>query len=106
KCKYSDVVLRRLKKAIEILKRAPIFCEYVNDFSISDIETIIERHIIENNIQECAFDYIQMTPKLSRTMASAFGNHLREDQILHQFSSSLKILAEKYDIFIASSTQD
>ncbi|MDW4547485.1 DnaB-like helicase C-terminal domain-containing protein [Bacillus subtilis] len=103
--KYSEVVLRRLKKAIEILKRAPIFCEYVNDFSISDIETIIERHIIENNIQECAFDYIQMTPKLSRTMASAFGNHLREDQILHQFSSSLKILAEKYDIFIASSTQ-
>jgi replicative DNA helicase len=103
--RYSEKVLERLKVAIEILKRAPIYCVYVDDFSIADIEMIIERHIIEYNVKFVAFDYIQMTPKLSRTMANAFGSNLREDQILVQFSAALKILANKYNIFIESSTQ-
>lgn len=103
--RYSYKVRERLKKAIEILKRAPIYCVYVDDFSIADIEMIIERHIIEHNVQYVAFDYIQMTPKLARTMANAFGLNLREDQILVQFSAALKILANKYDVFIESSTQ-
>ncbi|PHE70563.1 DnaB-like helicase C-terminal domain-containing protein [Bacillus wiedmannii] len=103
--RYATPVLIRLKKAIEILKRSPIYCVYVDDFSIYDIEEIIERNIIENNTQFVAFDYIQITPKLSRTMAQAFGTNLREDQILVQFSAALKILANKYEIFITSSTQ-
>lgn len=103
--RYSAPILQRLQKAIEILKRSPIYCVYVDDFSIYDIEEIIERNIIENNTQFVAFDYIQITPKLSRTMAQAFGTNLREDQILVQFSAALKILANKYEIFITSSTQ-
>lgn len=103
--RYSGLVLERLKVAIEILKNSPIYCVYVDDFSIADIEMIIERYIIEHNVQFVAFDYIQMTPKLSRTMASAFGSNLREDQILVQFSAALKILANKYNVFITSSTQ-
>ncbi|PED64015.1 DnaB-like helicase C-terminal domain-containing protein [Priestia megaterium] len=103
--KYAQPVLERLKYAIEVLKRAPIYCVYVDDFSIYDIEEIIERHIIEYNTQFVAFDYIQITPKLSRTMAQAFGTHLREDQILVQFSAALKILANKYEVFLESSTQ-
>lgn len=102
---YGPKVLERLQKAIQILKRSPLHCEYISDFSIADIEEIIERYIIEHNIQECAFDYIQMTPKLSRTMTRAFGSNLREDQILVQFSAALKTLAKKYDIFMSSSTQ-
>lgn len=102
---YGPVILERLQKAIQILKRIPLYCEYISDFSIADIEEIIERYILEENIQECAFDYIQMTPKLSRTMMSSFGTGLREDQILVQFSAALKTLAKKYDIFMESSTQ-
>lgn len=103
--RFAGDAALRLQKAIEILKRSPIYCVYVDDFSIADIEQIIERHIIEFNVRLVAFDYIQMTPKLSRTMQNAFGSGLREDQILVQFSAALKILANKYDVFIESSTQ-
>ena len=103
--RYEAGTLQRLQKAIEILKDSPVFCVYVDDFSISDIEMIIERYIIEENVRYVAFDYIQMTPKLSRSMAKAFGSNLREDQVLVQFSAALKILANKYDVFIESSTQ-
>lgn len=103
--RYSHVIFERLKQGIEVLKRAPIYCVYVDDFSISDIEMIIEKHIIEYGVSEVAFDYIQMTPKLSRSMSTAFGSNLREDQILVQFSAALKILANKYNIYLTSSTQ-
>src|SRR5699024_2600519 len=102
---YSPQVLKRLKYGLEIIKRAPLYCVYVDDFSISDIEMIIERYLIEEKVSFVAFDYIQMTPKLSRSMATAFGSNLREDQILVQFSAALKILANKYGIFLESSTQ-
>lgn len=103
--KYSQPVRERLEKGIEILERAPIFCVYIEDFSISDIEMIIERYIIEHGISVVAFDYIQMTPKLARSMAKAFGSNLREDQVLVQLSSALKLLANKYNVYITTSTQ-
>lgn len=103
--RYSEKVYLRLKKALQILKKAPIYCVYVDDFSIQDIEMIIEKNIIEHNVKFIAFDYIQMTPKLSRTMKNAFGHELREDQILVQFSAALKILCNKYNVYIVSSTQ-
>lgn len=38
-------------------------------------------------------------------MASSFGMNLREDQILVQFAQALKTIAEKYNVFMCSSTQ-
>lgn len=102
---YTPKVFANLKRGIEVLKRAPIFAVYVDDFSIGDIEGIIEQYVIEKNVDFVAFDYIQMTAKLSRTMQTAFGTALREDQILVQFSGAMKILANKYQIYIISSTQ-
>lgn len=103
--KYSDEIEQRLLYAIEIIKRSPIHAEYIDDFSISDIETLIELHIIENNVKYIAFDYIQMVPKLARSMQEAFAGSLREDQILVQLSAALKLLANKYDVYIVSATQ-
>jgi replicative DNA helicase len=103
--RYSADIKQRLLYAIEIIKRAPIHAEYIDDFSIADIETIIEQHIIDNNVKYIAFDYIQMVPKLARTMQEAFAGSLREDQILVQLSSALKLLANKYGVYIVSSTQ-
>lgn len=103
--KYSPEIQKRLEHAIEIIKRAPINAEYIDDFSISDIETIIEMHIIENGVKFVAFDYIQMVPKLARAMQEAFAGSLREDQILVQLSAALKLLANKYDVYIVSATQ-
>jgi replicative DNA helicase len=105
KGRYSPEIHERLKIGLEIIKNSPIHAVYVDDFSISDIEAIIEQHILTDNVKYVFFDYIQMTPKLSRTMAQAFGSQLREDQILVQFSAALKILANKYEVYISSSTQ-
>lgn len=103
---YNTEVSERLKRAIVSLKRAQIYSVYIPDFSINDIESIIEQHIRNYGVTHIFFDYIQITPKLSRTMNQAFeGMPLREDQILAQLSSSLKLLANKFDVFIATSTQ-
>ncbi|HLO11561.1 MAG TPA: DnaB-like helicase C-terminal domain-containing protein [Pseudoneobacillus sp.] len=103
--RYSKEVEQRLIEGIKIIKRAPIHAVYIADFSISDIETIIEQYIIEHGVKFVAFDYIQLVPKLARTMQEAFAGSLREDQILVQLSSALKLLANKYDVYIVSSTQ-
>lgn len=102
---YSKSLKARLQHGIEIIKQMPLFCVYIDDFSVSDIEMIIEKYIIQQDVMEVAFDYIQMTPKLSKSMADTFGVNLREDQVLVQLSSALKILANKYNVYITSSTQ-
>jgi len=102
---YSEEVKNRLDTAKQILKRAPVYFIYTSDFSIQDIELDIEKYILEKNVKYIAFDYIQLTPKLSRTMSKEFGLTLREDQILVQFSSALKRIAESYNVFILSGTQ-
>lgn len=102
---YGEKIRKRLNKAIEILKKSPLYCVYIDDFSISDIEQEIEKYILKYDVRTVAFDYVQLTPKLSRTMANMFGGSMREDQILVQFSAALKILTNRYDIFLLSSTQ-
>lgn len=102
---YDKATEIRLKKGIEILKGSKLSLSYIEDFSISDIEMKIEQHIINEGVEYVAFDYIQMTPKLSKSMNTNFGTTLREDQILVHFASALKNIATRYKIFIESSTQ-
>lgn len=102
---YDSGTALRLNKGLEVLKKAPLFASYVEDFSISDIEMKIEQYIINEGVQYVSFDYIQMTPKLSKTMQQNFGQNLREDQILVHFSAALKNIATRYNIFLESSTQ-
>ena len=102
---YSAEVYERINKAIEVLKTSPIYLHYIDDFSVNDIEGIIEHDILQYGVQYAFFDYIQITPKLSRTMAEAYGTHLREDQLLVNLSSRLKLIANKYGIYLSTSTQ-
>lgn len=94
-----------LIQAGEILKESPFYLVHIPDFSVGDIEEIIERHILDYDVQYIAFDYIQNVPKLQRTINEMFGSVQREDQVLLFLSSSLKTLAERYEVFIESSTQ-
>lgn len=105
KGRYSSTIYKRLKKAMEILKESPISLHYIDDFSITDIESIIEKDIIERNVKFVFFDYIQLAPKLARTMQTSYGMGLREDQILVNLSSRLKLLCNKYDVYLATATQ-
>ena len=102
---YTESMYNRIKQAIEILKKSPITLHYINDFSIADIEQIIEKDILEKNTKFVFFDYLQITPKLSRTIQEEYGMGLREDQIMLNFSSRLKSIAERYNVYIATATQ-
>ena len=94
-----------LEEAGNILESSPLYMYHIPNFSVADIEDIIERNILDNDVGYISFDYIQLTSKLSRSTSELFGQNQREDQILLHLSSSLKTLAEKYDVYIETGTQ-
>lgn len=103
--RYSEEVEYRLRRATAIIKEAKIHCEYNSNFNISELENIIEKNIIRNGAKYIFFDYIQVTASLAQELNRLFGYTLREDQMLNQLSTALKNLANKYDVFILTSTQ-
>lgn len=94
-----------LIEAGNILHDSPLFMHHIPDFSAHDISDIIERNIIENGVGYISFDYIQVTPKLQRSTNELFGQTQRPDEVLLHLSTSLKNIAEKYDVYIESGTQ-
>lgn len=102
---FTQEIHERLLKAGQIIKEAPIHCDYNSNFTIADIENIIEKNIIRFNTKYIFFDYIQITSNLSQELNRLFGYVLREDQMLNQLSTALKNLANRYDVFILTSTQ-
>ena len=94
-----------LEEAGYILESSPLYMYHIPNFSVADIEDIIERNILDNDVGYISFDYIQLTSKLARSTSELFGQNQREDQILLHLSSSLKTLAEKYDVYIETGTQ-
>ena len=103
--RYSPEIEQRLIKASQIIKNSRMHCDYNSNFSIADIENAIEKNIIRYNTKYIFFDYIQITSKLSQELNRMFGYTLREDQMLNQLSTALKNLANKYNVFILTSTQ-
>lgn len=102
---YNEENRAKLEHGVEVIKRSKMHFVFIADFSISDIQLLIEEHVLKYEIQYVVFDYIQNSQKLSRTLQEGFGHTLREDEIVQTFSKKLKELAEKYSLFIISSTQ-
>lgn len=96
---------QRIYQAVPIIKNAKIFIEFITDFTVEDIEVLIEKNIIRNDVGYVFFDYLQMTPSLAASMNKSYGNSLREDQVLSNFSAALKNICNNYGVFIATSTQ-
>lgn len=108
KIKYgqTDVLEdERIKKAVNIIKSSKMFFEFTSNFSLTELENIIERNIIRNDTSYVFFDYIQLTPNLASELNNLFGYTLREDQALSQTSNLLKNIAVKHDVFLCTSTQ-
>lgn len=104
--RYSEDIYNRLKHGIEIIKRAPIFLHYLPEYDIQDVSQIIEKDVLQHNVKFVWHDYIMYNGKLARSTSGEYGtNGLREDLVLVNFSAQLKQLAEKYNVFIATSTQ-
>lgn len=96
----------RVDQAIEFIEQSPLWIEYMSDFNIEDIETIIREYQIDNKVQYVLFDYLHTSMKLMAEIATvSHGMKLREDQILLMFSDRLKAMCNKLNIHIDSSTQ-
>lgn len=104
--KYEDGELDRVRKAAQILKNSPIYCEFLPDFSLKDIENVIRKNIRENNVKYVFYDYIHTSMKILEEITKRSGGvRLREDNVLFMLSVRLKDLCNQFSIFIESSTQ-
>ena len=82
-----------------------LHCEYMPDFTIDSIKDKIESWVISNQVQYVFFDYINDSPSLYKYYIEKTGVRLQTHRILFLFSQSLKSIANKYDIYLGSSTQ-
>lgn len=95
----------RIIKASKLIKEAPLNCIAISDFDIEDMEAIIAEEAIQRGSKYIFFDYIHNTPKLAGYYSKKTGGALAEHQVLYLFGNALKNLANKYDIFMYTSTQ-
>lgn len=103
---YVEDEEERTRKAAEILSESPLWIECVPDFSLQDIENIMKKYIREHDIKYICYDYIMTSLKILEEITKKSGGvKLREDNILFMLSTRLKDLANKYGVFILSSTQ-
>ena len=75
------------------------------DFTIDLISETIEKYILNYKIVACFFDYINDSPSLYEYYYNKTHTRLRTDQILFLFSESLKLVCNKFNIYLGSSTQ-
>lgn len=94
-----------LEEAGEILESSPFYLVHMPNYTITDMEDTIERHVLDYNVQYVAFDYIENKSSLQRNINELYGSVQREDQVLLYLSDKLKNIAEKYNISIQSATQ-
>ncbi len=103
---YDDEEYQRVKYAAQVLKRANFYLEYIPNFDTNDIETLIKKHILENQAQYIFFDYVHISYKVLQELADqSKGMKMREDMVLFMFIYRLKQLTQKYKVFISTSSQ-
>lgn len=94
-----------LNDTVKMMEHCMFYGEYLPDFNIDTIEETIEHYVITKGIKYCFFDYINDSPSLYAYYQKLTKTRLRTDQILYSLSEKLKLMANKYDIHLATSTQ-
>ena len=103
---YFSGEWERIVKATQILRNSKIHFVCLPDFTLQSIESIIKKHIRENQVQYVFFDYIHSSASILMEVGGSHGvKGLREDNVLFLLSSKLKDIAVQYGVFILSSTQ-
>lgn len=104
--RYLEGEKERVVKAAQILQNSPIWVEELPDFSLQDVENKIKKHIREHDVLYICYDYLHSSLRiLEEVSRRTNGVRLREDNILFMLSARLKDIANKYGVFILSSTQ-
>jgi replicative DNA helicase len=101
----SEEQMKIIKESTQVMKESLVFGEHMPDFTIDSIADKVEEYILNRNITHCFFDYINDSPSLYSYYMEKTGVRLRTDQILFLFSQSLKMVANKFDIYLGSATQ-
>ena len=95
-----------LHESASEIANSKLWFEYISTWTIDTLSELIERHVINNNIEQVFFDYLGENLELYATFsAKSKGAKLRTDQILGMTSEVLKLLANRFNICIATSTQ-
>lgn len=94
-----------LNQSAKIVEDSLLYGEYQPDFTIDTISETIEQYIINHKIKYVFFDYINDSPSLYAYYFEKTKTRLRTDQILFLFSSALKSICNKYEVFLGTSTQ-
>ena len=94
-----------LEESVKYIETYEYYVEYMPDFTIDLISETIEKYILNYKIVACFFDYINDSPSLYEYYYNKTHTRLRTDQILFLFSESLKLVCNKFDIYLGSSTQ-
>ena len=103
---YSTEEWGRMERGIKALEKTDLYFVELPEFSMNDVENVINNHILNYGCNYINFDYIQMNSKLARTTREAFkDSNLRDDQILLELATRLKNIANKQNVFIESATQ-
>lgn len=105
---YTEGEEERVDEAIRILEEeANIWLEYVPQYDVNTLESIIEEHKIKHDIKYVWFDYIHATAELVSEYSSQLNTRMsvREDQVLAALSTQLKNICRKYDIALNTGTQ-
>ena len=101
---YTFGEYKRVQYAAQIIEEYSgyFLIETVSDPNLQNVEAIIKRYAIVNNVEYVFFDYIHSTASMINQFSK---NNVREDVILMMMANQLKQLAHDYNIFIFSATQ-
>jgi replicative DNA helicase len=104
--KYAEGEEERVNQAIKYIEESPLWIEPIPNFNIDDIERIIKKYKIHENIGYVFFDYVFMSVKMLMDIATkSKGMKLREDNILYIFIERMKSIANKLNIHFNTSSQ-
>ena len=101
---YEEGELERVEQAAKYIAESPLHLEYMDDFSISDIENLTKKYVYSYGIEVMILDYLQTTLRLMSEVSKK-SSGLKEYQLLIIFSTRMKAMAERLDIFVESGSQ-
>ena len=94
----------RVQTALAIIAkyRDYFILERISDPNLNNVQTVIKKHVLLNNVNYVFYDYIFTSPSLITQFSS---NKIREDVALGMMSNQLKEIAATYNVFIMTATQ-
>ena len=102
---YKNNEEERVDRAIQILKESNIYSICIPNFTMKEIDALINDYVKNKNVGWVVFDYISAGGSINQEIAKYNGTATNEQQVLTTISKFLKDEARKYNIFIYTMTQ-